>query len=223
MTTTEFDVAYDDYISRMYEEHKKEAIAEFTGERLSTYFINNERLAKPAIQALFSARNLITINSTAGFIFAAIAMEVGLKSILLKPIVYGLVHAESVAALITDLVVSHTGMERYRKLLLQLLQEHGGVNLDSYRRQGSNRSLWDEIKNVQTLRNGIMHNADLVSCENSEIALSIAAEILENIFPLVVKNMGLHLHDDFRICSDWKCQYKDTPFEKLINKTYPPA
>jgi hypothetical protein len=219
MTTTEYDAAYDQYISELYEEHKKEAIEEFTGERLSTYFLNNKHLAMPAIQALSNARNLIAINSTAGFIFAAIAMEVGLKSILLKPIVYGLIHAESVAAIITDLAVSQANMDSYRKLLLQLLQEHGGINLDTYKRQGSNCSLWEEIKNVQKRRNEIMHRADLASKDNAELALNIATEILENIFPSIVKNMGLHLHDDFKICSDWKCKYRNTPFGEIIRKT----
>lgn len=212
MSTTPDEAAYDQYMAELYEEHKKEAIEEFTGERLSTYFLDNKLLAEPAALALSNARSLMTINPTAGFVFAAIAMEVGLKSSLLKPIVYGLVHAESVAALITDLAVSHTGMDRYRKLLLQLLQEHGGVNLDAHRRQGSNLALWQEIKNVLDIRNRVMHRAELTSKENAELALGVAAEILENIFPSVVNKMGLHLHEGFRICADWKCQYENTPF-----------
>jgi hypothetical protein len=31
--------------------------------------------------------------------------------------------------------------------------------------------------------------------------------------------MGLHLHDGYRICADWKCQYEGTPFEKIIKGT----
>lgn len=221
MSITPDEAAYDQYMSELYEEHKKEAIEEFTSERLSTYFLNNEQLAKPAMQALSRARNLMQIDTTAGFIFAAIAVEVGLKSILLRPIVYGLVHAESVAALITDLAISQTGMDRYRKLLLQLLQEHGGVDLDTYTRQGSSRTLWQEVKNVQEIRNGVMHKADLASKENAELALSSATEILEKIFPSIVKTMGLHLHQDLRICPDWKCQYENTPFWKVIkNNNY---
>ena len=219
MSITPDEAAYDQYMAELYEEHKKEAIEEFTAERLSTYFLDNKLLAKPAVQALSTARNLITTNPTAGFIFAAIAMEVGLKSSLLKPIVYGLVHAESVASLITDLAVSHTGMDRYRKLLLQLLQEHGGVKLDTYRRQGSNHILWQEIKNVIDIRNHVMHRAELASEENAKLALTAATEILENIFPSVVNRMGMHLHDGFRICNDWKCNYENTPFWETIKTT----
>lgn len=120
MSTTPDEAAYDEYMSHLYEEHKKEAIGEFTDERLQAYYLNHKLLAKPSVHALSEARNLIGINKTAGFLFAAIAMEVGLKTTLLKPIVYGLVHADSVAALITDLIVSHTGMDKFRKLLFQI-------------------------------------------------------------------------------------------------------
>jgi hypothetical protein len=121
---------YDEAISALYEEHKKEAIEEFTTERLQSYYINNRLLAESAINALSEARSLLPLNTTAGFIFGAIAMEVGLKTILLKPIVHGLVHTESVATLITDLTFSRMGMDNYRTLLLQILEKHGGIDLN---------------------------------------------------------------------------------------------
>ena len=120
MSITPEEAAYDDYMAELYEEHKKEAIEEFTGERLQSYYLDHKLLAKPAFDALTEARNLLSTNATAGLIFSAIAMEVGLKDTLLKPIVFGLVHAVSVATLITDLAVSPTGMDRYRELLIQI-------------------------------------------------------------------------------------------------------
>jgi hypothetical protein len=143
-------------------------------------------------------------------------MEVGLKSTLLRPIVHGLVHTESVAALITDLVVSHSGMDRYRKLLLQILQEHGGVDLENLIRSGSNKTLWEEIRAVQKIRNGVMHRAETASEAEAELALGVAAEILESVFPAILKHIGLHLHEGYRICSDWKCQYRDTAVGRAL-------
>jgi len=90
MSMTPEEAAYEDFIAQLYEEHKKEAIEEFTVERLQSYYLKNKLLAKPALQALKEARNLIELNVTAGFIFGAISMEVGLKAALLKPIVYAL-------------------------------------------------------------------------------------------------------------------------------------
>jgi len=132
MSMTEDEYAYDEYMTQLYEEHKKEAIEEFTYERLQSYYSENKLLAKPAFDAFTEAQKLIGINSTAGFIFAAVAMEVGLKDTLLKPIVFGLVHATSAASLITNLVMSHQSMDRYKDLLLQILREHGDVDLHSY-------------------------------------------------------------------------------------------
>ena len=204
-----YDYMEEQYMSELYEEHKKEAIEEFTVERLQSYFLANKLLAKPAVAALSQARTLVTANATAGLLFSVIAIEVGLKTTLLKPIVYGLVHTDSIAALITDLTVSHTGMDRYRGLLLQILQEHGGVDLENYKRLKSNKTLWEETKEVQKLRNAMMHRAETVSEEQADLALCVGSEILERIFPSVVEAIGLHLHDGYRICDDWKCKYQD--------------
>lgn len=65
MSTTPDEAAYDEYMSQLYEEHKKEAIEEFTEERLQSYYLNHKLLAKPAVHALSEARNLIGINETA--------------------------------------------------------------------------------------------------------------------------------------------------------------
>ena len=150
------EAAYEQYMDDLYEEHRKEAIEEFTSERLCSYYSENKLLAKPAFEALSEAKKLNELNPTAGLIFAAIAMEVGLKAMLLKPIVHGLVHAELVASLITDLTVSHAGMDRYKTLLLHVLQEHGGVDLNTFKRSVSSKTLWEEINEIQKIRNAII-------------------------------------------------------------------
>ncbi|MBI2470034.1 MAG: hypothetical protein HYV59_02155 [Planctomycetes bacterium] len=213
------EAAYEQYMNDLYAEHRKEAIEEFTFERLCSYYSENTLLAKPAFDTLSEARKLNELNPTAGLIFAAIAMEVGLKATLLKPIVHGLVHAESVASLITDLTISHTSMDRYRTLLLHVLQEHGGVDLNTFKRSGSTKTLWEEINEVQKIRNTIMHRAEKASEQNADLALGVSSEIIDRIFPEVVVKMGFHLHDGYRICSDWKCKHKGTHLEKIIDST----
>jgi len=190
----------------MYEIHTEE----FKSERLQSYYIGNKLLAKPAIVALFQARNLATSHATGRFIFASIAMEVGLKTTLLKPIVYGVVNVESVAALITDLTIRHRiGRGNFKKLLFHVLQEHGGVELYNFKRSDSNTTLWKEIEIVKEIRDKIMHRAAVASKDEVDLALGVASEILEVIFPAVIKKIGLHLHDSYRICDDSMCKYKD--------------
>lgn len=216
MSMTPQEAEYEEFMDRLYKENKEQAIEEFTGELLQSYYRNNGLLAKPAFDALIDARNLMNTSITAAFVFSAIAMEVALKESLLKPIVHGLVHAESVASLVTDLVMGHQSMDRYKDLLLQILLEHGGVDLLSYKRSDSARNIWEEIKTIQKKRNLIVHAAQMASGEEASLALSVASTILETLFPSVITKMGLHLHNGYRICADWKCQYEGTPFEKII-------
>ena len=155
MSMTPQEAEYEEFMDRLYEEHKEQAIEEFTAELLQSYYRSNGLLAKPAFDALVEARRFMKISTTAAFVFPAIATEVALKETLLKPIVHGLVHGESVASLVTDLVMGHQSMDRYKDLLLQILREHGGVDLLSYKRSGSGRNIWDEIKTLRTKRNRI--------------------------------------------------------------------
>ena len=219
MSMTLQEAEYEEFMDRLYEEHREQAIEEFTAELLQSYYRSNGLLAKPAFDALVEARNLMKRSITAAFVFSAIAMEVALKETLLKPIVHGLVHAGSVASLVTDLVMGHRSMDRYKDLLLQILREHGGVDLLSYKRSGSRKNIWDEIKTVQAKRNSIVHAAQVASEEETTLALSVASTIMEILFPSVITKMGLHLHDGYRICADWKCQYVGTPFEEIIKNT----
>ena len=219
MSMTLQEAEYEEFMDRLYEEHREQAIEEFTAELLQSYYRSNGLLAKPAFDALVEARNLMKTSITAAFVFSAIAMEVALKETLLKPIVHGLVHAGSVASLVTDLVMGHRSMDRYKDLLLQILREHGGVDLLSYKRSGSRKNIWDEMKTVQAKRNSIVHAAQVASEEETTLALSVASTIMEILFPSVITKMGLHLHDGYRICADWKCQYVGTPLEEIIKNT----
>ena len=71
---------------------------------------------------------------------------------------------------------------------------------------------------MQKKRNHIVHGSSSVE-EETSLALSVASTIMETLFPSVITKMGLHLHDGYRICADWKCQYVGTPFEKVIKDT----
>lgn len=219
MSMTPDEAEYEEFIERLYEEHKEHAIQEFTAELLQSYYTDHKLLAKPAFDALIEARKLMNTSITAALVFSAVAMEVALKETLLKPIVYGLVHAVSVASLVADVVMKHRSMYRYKDLLLQILREHGGVDLQNYKRLSASKPIWDEIEKVQDRRNKILHTAQTASEEEAYLALGVASTIIETLFPSVVTKMGMHLHDGYRICDDWKCKYEGTPIEKILKAT----
>ena len=213
MSMTWEEAAYDEAMSALYEEHKEQAIEEFTVERLQSYYIQYPDIAKPSFQALTEARQLIWHHPTASFIFSTISIEVGIKVTLLKPVVYGLVHSESLASIITDMVIRQTSIDRFQKLLFKILSEYGGIDLSTLKRPKSSKLLWEEMKNVQKRRNQVIHRAENVDIKESEQALGVAAYVLENLFPNLVQYLELHTHKDGSVCNNWSCKQ-----EKLFDE-----
>jgi len=209
MSMTEDEARYEAWMDELYAEHSKQAIQEFTAERLRSFYLQNPLLATAPLNSLAESRALLAAHPTAALVFAVSAIEVGLTNVLLKPIVYGLIHSESAAGLITELTLGHKGLDRFRELLLQILLEHGGIDLNSFKRQGSTRTLWEEIGKVQKWRNTILHRAESASNDEAMQAIEVASAILETLFPAVVTKLGFHLHDGMRICDEWRCKYHE--------------
>ena len=206
MSMTYEEAQFEEWMDKLYAEHSQQAIEEFTIERLQSFYLKNPKLAEAPLSALDGARVLLRTNPSASLIFAVIAIEVGLKVVLLKPLVYGLVHSESVASLITELTIGHTGIDRFRQLLFQILAEHRGIDLENFKRDGYQKTLWEEITEVQKRRNAIIHRADSATSDNAKQAIEVGSIILETLFPTMVKKLGLHLHERVWICNDWRCK-----------------
>ena len=195
----EQEAAYEAFVDDVLKENRDIIIDDFTLDRLKSYYLKNNFLLKPAFNAIEDAKNYIKTNETASFIFAAIAIEVGLKSALLKPIVYGLVHTEEVASLITDLALSQTGFHRYKLLLFDILKQNGSVDLETYKRLNSTKSLWEEIQSNQKKRNRVVHRGERANKSEAEFALNVALEILNSILPKLLNSIDLILEADYKI------------------------
>ena len=131
---------------------------------------------------------------------ATSAMELAVKVVLLKPIVFGLVHIEVLAGFITDLATKHTGMDRFNNFLTAILAQFGGVDLKSFTRPGSTKTLSKEMEDVQALRNGAIHRGDVVSTASATLAVAVATTLLKEIFPQVLAKLNLHQHDPGVVC-----------------------
>ncbi len=81
MSMTPDEAEYEEFMDRLYEEHKEQAIEECTAELLRSYYAGHKLLAKPAFDAVIEARNLMNTSITAALVFSAIAMEVALKEL----------------------------------------------------------------------------------------------------------------------------------------------
>lgn len=134
---TEDEARYEQWMDDLYEEHRERAIEEFTTDRLKSYYLGNPWVLRPPVEALTEAQKLAKEHTTAAHVLATIAVEVGLKVALLKHVVYGLVHSEATAEIIADLTLRHTRFDFFDSLLLRILGEHGGVDLERYTRTRS--------------------------------------------------------------------------------------
>jgi hypothetical protein len=207
----ELDIARDEFISDLYSDFARdvlsghddlyqEVVQQFTIERLQSYYLDHPKLAEPAVWALQQAR-LIVAHPSAALVFGTIATEVGLKAAILKPILFGLVHTDSVAAFIAELIPEQRN-DKFRKALFAILRELGGVDLESFRRSGCSKTLWQEIAETHERRNAILHRAEQVTASDAELALEIARTVVEDLFPTVIYNLGLHLHGKYEVCGN---------------------
>jgi hypothetical protein len=206
MSNDWMDAARDDYYDDVYEQISEEAVENFTAQRLRATYDKEPAIAEKPFRALAEARLLLqTPHCTAAFIHAAIASEVMLKGIILKPILQGFVHSDSIAPLIVELAFGSSGLERMQKLLAKIFQDVCKLDLSTHRRNAGGKSLWDEIIEVQKRRNQIMHRADVASKNEAEHAIAVATAVFEELLPVFAKSLGYHLHDGFRLCGDQYC------------------
>jgi len=197
------DAAYDDYMSSLYEEHKGMAIEEFRAERLQSYYQKHPDVGLEPLAALDEAKGLVRDHPSAALVFAASAVELGMKLLFLKPIVAGLVHSESTATLVADLTIGHAAMDRFRDLLFAIAAEHGGVDLSAYRRAGATSTLWEEMRNLQVERNRVLHQGMRVPLEEADHSVKVASSLIEELFPRLVDKLGLHTHPGLKICDEY--------------------
>jgi hypothetical protein len=189
-----------DHADELFKEHYDEAVSEFTSERLKSYYLKHPDLAGQAREALLYAQSLMPHFPQAALVFAVTAAELVWKKVLLEPIVFGLVHTEGLATFVTELTTTHTGMDRFKKLLTAILTEFGGVDLMEYKRLDSSKTLWQEIGEIQKARNDLVHEGRNAPNSTPDLAIAVAARLLNDIFPQVMTKLGLHLHEKMTVC-----------------------
>jgi hypothetical protein len=195
MEDAERDAAWDKMWEQMsdelYSEHKEQAIEEFTTERLQSFYLRNPDILAPGIGMYIEAKELEDKHPSASYVFATSAIELFLKSSLLKPVVYGLIHNESLSKIIVETVFSSSGFERYNKLLSGLFSELAGIDIKKVKSVGSDRFLLQEASEVQKKRNLIIHQGIVVECSDAKVAIGVAYGVLHNIINPLLLGIGL--------------------------------
>ena len=188
------DEAYERLSEELYPGHKAQAIIEFTYERLRSYYLAHKELLVAAARTYKTAESLLAANQpTAALVFAASAVELFLKGCLLRPVVAGLVHSESVANLVVESALSQTGFKRYEKLLAGLFKELTQLEIAELRRPGASKALLEEASGLQDRRNAVVHRGEEVAVEEAKVAFSIATTVFDEVLAVVLRELGLSI------------------------------
>jgi HEPN domain-containing protein len=124
-------------------------------------------------------------------VFFVSAIELLLKATLLKPVVYGLVHHEPLAEIIVKYALGQTGFDRYEGLLSDLFKSLAGISIKEIHREGSEVKLLEECKQLQKLRNDIIHKGSKCKKEDAELALSVSVNVFDQIVRPMLSSLKL--------------------------------
>ncbi len=200
-----YSAMMDSLAEELYPEHKEQAIDEFIDDRLKSYYLDNNEIAVNAVSFIKQAKESVSLDPTASLIYSSIATEVVLKSILLKPVVFGLVHTESLAELISSMLLKQNGVDRFKKLVFSILESHieFADGIENYKRDGSNIGLWNERAEIQKTRNDVMHKAQRCSIEQAEASYSVAV-VFFRLTELLINNIGFKFNEEYKIVANEK-------------------
>ncbi|TDR70646.1 hypothetical protein [Paludibacterium purpuratum] len=190
------EIEREEWYSQIYEEISTEAVLEFSYDRLRSYYLKNPKIAQNAFYTYLDGIEILSQHPTAAILLFVTSIEVALKSVLLKPVIYGLVHNESVADLISDLAVRNNGLDRFNKILDYILSEYSGINIQEHRIKGHKVDFLKELKSIQDVRNGISHRADRATHETAKLAEEIATEVIYKLVGGVLIGLGFSLEED---------------------------
>jgi hypothetical protein len=155
----------------------------------------------PALRVLHEATRLLANNHPDGaIVFAASANELFLKTAILQPLVYGLVHNDSMATILVDYTLAHTGFERYDKLLVHVFREVAAIDISIVQRIGGTKPLPEECKELGKRRNCILHRGDTFTYEEAVAACEIVEAVYLQLVEPMLKALDLYIFRDGTIC-----------------------
>ena len=184
------DAFYEQISQELYPEHKEQAIDEFIEERMRSYYLKNPNIIQAPIDSYLHANELLGISPRGALVMYTTAVELFLKSVLLKPVLFGMINNENIAELIVDSSVGQAGFNRYKKLLNSLCLCVANIELSDI--QGtSGKPILEEAEEIQKVRNRVLHQGHNASVDDMEKAKNIASLIFKDVVQPVLHNMNL--------------------------------
>jgi hypothetical protein len=101
--------------------------------------------------------------------------------------VYGLVHNDSIAPIVANIIENARAVYKFRALLIAIVSQFSGIDLTANAKELGDKSFWSFVNDVREQRNTILHGDQLskVNKEDAANAITGAAQLLENVLPAV--------------------------------------
>lgn len=196
----DYDYGRDEYEAEMAER----AVEEFQTERLQSFYKDHLDLALKPINLWKEASSVLEKSPSAALVLAFASIEVGFKSIIVRPIISGLVHEESLASLVTEVFIKGAKQDGVLKIVHQVLKKYTSIDLEQIRLPHHDKPYRTDLNEAQELRNGVIHRGEACSKEDAERVIELADHLWNVIFVDVIKSLGLHTHDKQMICGEYE-------------------
>ena len=184
------DAFYEQISQELYPEHKEQAIDEFIEERMHSYYLKNPNIIQAPIDSYLHANDLLDISPRCALVMYTTTIELFLKSVLLKPVLFGMINNENIAELIVNYSVRQAGFDRHKKLLNSLCLCVANIELSDIKGT-SGKPILDEAEEIQKVRNRVLHQGHKASVDDMEKAKNIASRIFKDVVQPVLHNMNL--------------------------------
>jgi len=196
MSYDESDALYDEGMAYLYEQFEMQYESEFTYKKIEKFYENNREIVKDSLQNLSDARSLFENQyHTSAFIHAVISIEVGIKSVVLKPILYSLTIDENAGHLLYEQTFKRKSLQEINKFYYQVLEKVTELDFNKKKRNDGKSSIWQEWTDLQKLRNDVLHQGLSVQKEAAENAISMASYVFCEIIPIVLDRFYSHIEN----------------------------
>lgn len=194
MGTTIDDIFYEQHLENQYFSEKiKEGIENYKKENLKTFYLQNDQVFKKILAVREIAQKLKENKFLApSFIYFNICIELIFRDLFVLPIVYGALLDEEIAEIIINKIFKER-VSRFDKLLIYLVERFSNLSMTKKKISGK-RYLWQEVKELREIRNGIIHKGN--DCRESDISRieSVLVILLDNVIPKLMGELGLRLN-----------------------------
>jgi len=186
---------YEQISKELYPEHKEQAIDEFIDERMRSYFLEHPEVIQAPFDCFFHASSDLQDSPRSALIMYTTTIELYLKSVLLKPVLYGMIHNENVATLIMESSTGQSGFKRYDKLLTSLCRHAADVELSDIKGLDG-RPILVEAGETQAIRNKVIHQGYKATVSEMGKARNVGVKILTKVVEPVLSNLNLVISKD---------------------------